>query len=194
MAQMSPSPLGIGAEAFAVFQAGMEALQAHRYADAARQFEALLQGFPAEGPLLDRTRVYLDLCRRELGRRSANLRTVEDRLTAATMALNQDDDDQAEALARSALEESPEQDLALYLLAAVNARRGHHEEALTFLSRAFAVRPDARAQARHDSDFDDLRDSDAFQALLEVPMPPPSRHTRHGKPSGLKSRHSGNQR
>ena len=54
MAQLSPSPLGIGAEAFAVFQAGMEALQAHRYADAARHFEALLQGFPTDGPLLDR--------------------------------------------------------------------------------------------------------------------------------------------
>ena len=110
------------------------------------------------------------------------------------MALNQDDDDQAEALASSALEESPEQDLALYLLAAVNARRGDHEAALTYLSRAFDVRPDARAQARHDPDFDDLRDSDAFHALLEVPMPPPSRHVRHGKPSGLKSRHSANQR
>ena len=194
MAQLPPSPLDPGAEAFAVFQAGMEALQAHRYADAARHFDALLQGFPTEGPLLDRTRVYLDLCHRELGRRSANLRTIEDRLTAATMALNQDDDDQAEALATSALEESPEQDLALYLLAAVNARRGDHEAALTYLSRAFAVRPDARAQARHDADFNDLRHLDAFQALLEVPMPPPGRHPRNGKPSGLKSRHSANQR
>ncbi|HEX5214629.1 MAG TPA: tetratricopeptide repeat protein [Vicinamibacterales bacterium] len=177
-----------------MFQAGMEALQAHRYADAARHFEALLERFPAHGPLLDRTRVYLDLCHRELGRQSANLRTIEDRLTAATMALNQNDDDQAEALAMSALEESPEQDLALYLLAAVNARRGDHEAALTFLSRAFEARPDARAQARHDPDFEDLRDSDAFQALLEVPMPPPARRPRNGKASGLKSRHSANQR
>jgi tetratricopeptide (TPR) repeat protein len=85
------------------------------------------------------------------------------------MALNQDDDDQAEELAKSALDESPEQDLAFYLLAAVNARRGHHEEALTFLSRAFAVRPDARAQARHDSDFDDLRDSTRFRRCSRCP-------------------------
>jgi len=192
MAQLQP-PHGPGAEAVAVFQAGMEALQAHRYADAARHFDALLEGFPAEGPLLDRTRVYLDLCHRELGRRHEDPRTLEDRLTAATMALNEDDDDQAEALAQSALDESPEQDLALYLLAAVNARRGDHQAALTFLSRAFAARPDARAQARHDPDFDDLRDSDEFQALLAVPEPP-RRPVRNGRSTGLKTRLSANQR
>ena len=194
MAQQALPPLGPAAEAVALFQAGMESLQAHRYADAARHFEALLHGFPAEGPLLDRTRVYLELCHRELGRRAEDLRTIEDRLTAATMALNEDDDDQAEALALSALEESPEQDLALYLLAAINARRGDHDAALTYLSGAFAARPDARAQARHDPDFDDLRDSDAFQALLEVPMARPSRPARNGRHSGLKSRQSANQR
>ena len=183
-----------GAEAVALFQAGMEALQAHRYEDAARHFDALLSGFPQEGALLDRTRVYLDLCHRELGRHQAELGSLEDRLTAATMSLNEDDDEGAEALARSALEESPEQDLALYLLAAVHARRGDHEAALTFLARAFAARPDARAQARHDPDFDDLRDSDAFQALLEVPVPPPSRPARNGRHSGLKTRLSANQR
>jgi len=186
----SPGPAG---EAVALFQAGMEALQAHRYEDAARHFEALRDGFPDEGALLDRTRVYLELCQRELARRQVDPRTLEDRLTAATMALNQDDDAQAEALAQSALDDSPDQDLALYLLAAVNARRGDHDAALTFLSRAFAARPDARAQARHDPDFEDLRHLDAFQALLEVPMPP-SRPVRNGRHAALKPRHAANQR
>ena len=194
MAQQPLPALGPGAEAVALFQAGMQALQTHRYADAVKHFEALLSGFPDEGALLDRTRVYLDLCHRELARHQADPRTVEDRLTAATMALNEDDDAQAEALAFTVLEESPEQDLALYLLAAVHARRGDHGDALAFLSRAFDARPDARAQARHDPDFDDLRDSDAFQALLEVPPPRPIRPTRNGRHTGLKSRHSANQR
>ena len=193
MSQQPLPPLGPGAEAVALFQAGMEALQTHRYADAARHFEVLRDRFPDEGALLDRTRVYLDLCHRELARHQADPRTIEDRLTAATMALNQDADEQAEALAQSALDESPEQDLALYLLAAVNARRGDHEAALTFLSRAFAARPDARAQARHDADFDDLRDSDEFQALLAVPEPP-RRPVRNGRSAGLKTRLSANQR
>lgn len=162
-------PQGPSPESLALFQAGMEALQRHGYADAAAHFRALLDGFAGERALLDRTRVYLDLCERELARRPASPRTVEDRLTAATIALNQDDDAQAEALAAAAIEESPRHDLALYLLAAVNARRGDQDVALDFLGRAFAARPDMRAQVRHDPDFAGLRHSDAFRSLLEAP-------------------------
>jgi hypothetical protein len=90
----------------------------------------------------------------------------------------------------SVLDAAPSHELALYLLAAVEARRGARDSALRLLTRAFDVSPEIRAQARHDLDFEPLRDLDAFQALLEAPIVREtqalngqrrSRRSRHGR-------------
>jgi len=153
-----------------MFEQGMAALQKHAYQPAAGTFKQLMEHFPAERALLERTRVYLDLCERELRRQPASPRTVEERLTAATAALNNDDDAQAERLAKSVLDADDGHDLALYLMAAIEARRGDPDAAISFLSRAVATSPEVRAQARHDDDFEALRGSDAFKALIEPPQ------------------------
>jgi len=130
----------------------------------------LIDQYPAERELLDRARVYLDLCRRELERRPSAPRTIEERLIEATAALNNGDDRRAEALAKSVVADSPDQDLALYLLAAVEARRGAQDAAVALLTRAVEVRPEIRAQARHDADFEPLRRLEAFKQLLDRPL------------------------
>ena len=166
-----PAPhAGPPGEAIALFQRGMEALQRHAYNDASMAFNAVLMGFPAERGLLDRARVYLDLCARESSKRPANPRTIEERLTAATAALNNGDEMAAEELARSVLGDDPKHDLALYLLAAAYARRGATVEALEFLGKAIALSPEASAQARTDDDFTSLHDQDAFWTLTEPPI------------------------
>jgi hypothetical protein len=156
----------------------MQSLQRHEYTDAAAGFRSLIADFPTESALCERSVVYLALCERELGRQPAAPRTIEERLTAATAALNDDDDAGAERLARSVLEDAPQQDLALYLLAAVEARRGDTDEALHLLSRAITVSPEIRAQARHDVDFEDLRELDAFRQLIDAPSGSGQAHRR----------------
>lgn len=157
------------ADAVVTFERAMEALQRHRYDDAATTFRVLLERFPTERTLLDRARVYLDLCDRELRRKPSAPRTVEERLIEATAALNNGDDERAETLARTVVADSPDQDLALYLLAAVQARRGDDDAAIGLLTRAIKISPDIRAQARHDEDFEPLRVLDAFRQLLDTP-------------------------
>jgi tetratricopeptide (TPR) repeat protein len=147
----------------------MEAMQRHQYADAAEQFAVLIARYPGERGLLDRARVYLDHCQRELRKQPPAPRTVEERLTAATAALNLDEDREAEKLAQSVLAEEPQQDLALYLLAAIAARREAVDTALDYLGEAIAVSPEVRAQARFDDDFESLRDDDRFRQLVEHP-------------------------
>lgn len=149
----------------------MEAMQRHGYADAARAFQGILMGFAGERALAERATVYLALCERELNKRPVVPKTLEERLTAATAALNNGDDAAAEELARSVLGDDPKHDLALYLLAAIHARRGATEEALSLLAKVLAITPEASAQARADEDFDSLHDFDAFWTLTE---PPPS--------------------
>ncbi len=165
-----PPPAGPAPEGVVLFERAMRALQRHDYAAGAGHFRAVLNRFPAERPLVERSRVYLVLCERELERRPAAPKTVEERLTAATAALNNADDAAAEKLVRSVLEGAPQQELALYLLAAIEARRGARESALSLLKRAVAVSPEIRAQARHDLDFEALRGLEAFRQLLDAPI------------------------
>jgi thioredoxin-like negative regulator of GroEL len=166
-----PSP-----EAIDLFQRGMEAMQQHRFKPASQIFSELIERFPSERALLDRVRVYLDLCNRELSRRPTEPRTIEERLTAATAALNNGAHDRAETLARGVLAEDPHQDLALYLLSVIEVRRGAYDKALSYLGQAVAISPEARAQARHEPDFEPLRDLEAFRDLtdLSAVMPDPS--------------------
>jgi tetratricopeptide (TPR) repeat protein len=147
----------------------MEALQHHRYGPASDAFNLLLERHPLERALLDRARVYLELCSRELSRRPSEPRTIEERLTSATAALNNGAHDRAESLARGVLAEDPHQDLALYLLAVIEVRRESFEKALSYLGQAIALSPEARAQARHEPDFEPLFDLPAFQELTELP-------------------------
>ena len=168
-AAVAPAP-GPNRDAVSLFQRGMEALQRHRYTDAASAFRSLVDGFPAERALLDRARVYLELCERELRRQPQKPGTPEEKVTAATAALNDGRDEEAEELAHSVLDDSPDHDLALYLLAAVHARRGESDTALEWLGRALEVSPDVSAQARHDADFESLRDLEPFRQLLDAPF------------------------
>jgi tetratricopeptide (TPR) repeat protein len=157
------------AEALALFEEGMAALHRHAYREAAGRFESILERFPAEGALRDRARVYLDLCQRELRKQPPDPRTIEERLTAATAALNDGDEARAGQLAESVLREDADQDLAHYLLAAVAARRGAADDALGHLAKSISLSPEASAQARFDADFESLRDHETFRKLTEPP-------------------------
>ena len=150
------------------FESGMRALQRHDYEGARNTFTQLLVAFPSERAMLERVRVFLDLCEREL-RKVSGPATIEERLTLATAALNDGDDDTADRLARDVIGTEPDHDLALYILAAVHSRRGDAEAALAYLRHAVQVSPDISAQARHDADFVVLRDVPEFRALLDPP-------------------------
>ena len=167
-------PVKPSAEAVTLFESGMQALQSHDYSAARAVFRAVQTSYPRESALCERAIVYAALCERELARRPTEPRTIEERLTAATAALNNADETRAEALAEEVLKAAPQHDLALYLLAAVAARRGNADVALARLARALAVNPEIRAQARHDADFEDLRDLAAFRDLMDAPIPPNS--------------------
>jgi tetratricopeptide (TPR) repeat protein len=169
------------AQALQLFQLAVEALHHRRYDVAVDQFQVVIDRFPSERALLDRTRVYLELAQRGKNRKPANPRTLEERITAATAALNNDQDAEAEKLVRAVLAEDSRHDLALYLMAAIEARRGDQDAALSYLSRSIAVSPEVRAQARHDADFDSLRHSEPFLQLVEPPASSSARRPRRGR-------------
>src|SRR4051812_18771134 len=156
-------------EAVAVYERGLEALQRHDYETAGGLFESVLRLYPEEKELHERVRLYLNICQRQAKPREASPQTVDERLYAATLAINGGQYDQAIAHLRLVRDEDPDNDHALYMLAVAHAQRDEPAEAVAHLERAIALNPENRALARNDPDLEPLHDDDTFRAALEAP-------------------------
>jgi len=156
-------------EAVALYERGLEALQKHAYAEAAKLLESVLRQYPEEKELHERVRLYLNICHRQATQRQAAPQTIDERLYAATLAINGGQYDQAIAHLRLVRDEDPDNDHAIYMLAVAHAQRDEHAEAVAHLERAIALNPENRALARNDPDLEPLHDDDAFRAALEAP-------------------------
>jgi tetratricopeptide (TPR) repeat protein len=156
-------------EAVAVYERGLEALQRHDFGRAAELFHTVSRQYPDEKELLERVRLYLNICERQVAPRESAPQTLEERLYAATLAINGGLYDQAIAHLRLVRDEDPDNDHALYMLAVAHAQRDEHAEAVAHLERAIAINPENRALARTDPDLEPLRDDETFRAALEGP-------------------------
>jgi len=159
-------------EAVALYERGLEALQRHDFADAAAQFESVLRQYPEEKELHERVRLYLNICQRQATPKETAPQTREERLYAATLAINGGRYDQALANLRLVRDEDPDNDHALYMLAVAHAQRGELAEAVVHLERAIALNPENRALAKSDPDLEPLHGDDAFRTTLDTPAAP----------------------
>jgi tetratricopeptide (TPR) repeat protein len=131
-----------------------------------------LRQYPEEKELHERVRQYLIICARQTTPKETAPQTAEERLYAATLALNGGRYDQALANLRLVRDEDPDNDHALYMRAVAHAQRGEPAEAIAHLERAIALNPENRALARTDPDLEPLRGDDAFRVALETPSAP----------------------
>jgi|ERR1051326_1556275 tetratricopeptide (TPR) repeat protein len=161
-------------EAVALYERGLELLQRHAYREAADAFDRVLKQYPDEKELHERARQYLNVCQRQTAPRESSPQTIDERLYAATLAINTGQYDQAIAHLRLVRDEDPDNDHALYMLAVAHAQRDEHAEAVAHLERAIALNGENRALARNDPDLEPLRDDDAFRAALETPAAAPT--------------------
>jgi len=100
--------------------------------------------------------------------RAAPPSTPDERVFAATLAINGGNYEEALKHLRAASSEAPEHDQALYMLASVLALRGEIAEAVPLLLRAIDLNPDNRSLARHDPDFGALREFHSVRIALEA--------------------------
>jgi tetratricopeptide (TPR) repeat protein len=154
-------------EAVAVYERGLQALQAHDYGAATSLLNSVLTLFPEEKELHERVRLYLNICERQASRREATPQTLDERLYASTLAINGGRYDEAISHLRLVRDEDPDNDHALYMLAVAHAQRGEPAAAIAHLERSIAINPENRSLARRDPDLDPLAGDDAFQAILD---------------------------
>ena len=163
-----PLPRAGHVDAVALYEEGVAALQAHEFSRASAVLRSVLSRYPEERELHERVRLYLNICDRHMAPRAASPSTPEERVFAATLAINAGKYAEALEHLRTASSEAPEHDHALYMLASVLALQDEVEEAVPLLLRAIDLNPDNRSRARHDPDLDALRDVDSVRTALEA--------------------------
>jgi tetratricopeptide (TPR) repeat protein len=161
-------------DAVSAYERGIAALQRRDYQAAADAFRDLMARFPEERELQERAEVYLRVCERELAAAAAP-RTTEERLVAATVALNAGDHARTLSLLDEVLRDDPKSDLAEYMAAVVYCAKGDPNAAIGRLRRAIELNPENRNLARQDGDLESLHGHEAFRQLVEVPSAPPRR-------------------
>ena len=151
-----------------MYERGLQALQRRDFAAAADALRTVIDRYPDERELLERARLYLKVCERELEPKEPTPKTADEWVYAATVALNAGDESTAHRHLQRALTQDARHDHAHYMMAVASARRNDPAAALDHLRQAVSLNPENRSLARQDPDLDVLRDEPAFKATLDA--------------------------
>jgi tetratricopeptide (TPR) repeat protein len=147
------------------YEAGLRALQEHKYDKAKPLFQKVLAGPIKE--LTDRAAVHLSICNQHLERSSTTqFKSVEEHYDYAVSLMNVGDYVTAREHIEKLLKQSPKTDFVVYGLAALDCLTGHVEDSLKHLDEALRLNASLRFQARNDSDFHNLSEDPRFTELL----------------------------
>ena len=155
--------------AFQHFQAAMVQLQQGKYDKALAAFEKLLATAPTE--LLERCKMYISICQRQLEKQTLAFATPEEHYDYAVSLLNTGYYEEAREGFDSILAAHPEADYAFYGLALLDAITGRTQDCLDNLAKAIELNPRNRLQARVDNDFQSMADDPRFTELLYPEVP-----------------------
>ena len=147
------------------YEAGLRAMQEHKFDRAKPLFQKVLTGPSKE--LIDRATVHLNICNQHLERpASSQFKTPEEHFDYAVSLMNVGNYVSAREHLDKLLKQSPKADYVIYGLAALECLTGHVEDSLRHLDEALRLNPQLRFQARNDSDFQNLTEDPRFTELL----------------------------
>jgi outer membrane protein assembly factor BamD (BamD/ComL family) len=155
--------------AFQHYQSAVQLLQQGKYDKALAAFEKL----PPTGPpeILERARMYITTCQRQLERTNLAFQTPEERYDYAISQLNQGYFEEAREQLNEVVADHPRADYAFYGLAVLDSITGHPQDCLDNLGRAIELNAKNRLQARSDNDFQSMVDDPRFTELLYPEIP-----------------------
>jgi tetratricopeptide (TPR) repeat protein len=152
-------------QALQSYEAGLRAMQEHKFEKAKPHFQKVVGGHSKE--LADRATVHLNTCNQHLERSTATqFKTVEEHYDYAVSLMNLGDYVTAREHLDKLFKQAPKTDYVIYGLAALDCLTGHVEDSLRRLDEALKLSPQLRYQARNDSDFQNLAEDPRFTELL----------------------------
>jgi len=149
--------------------AAVQLLQQSKFEKALAAFEKLLPVAPME--LLDRCKMYISTCQRQLDKNKLSFLTPEEHYDYAISKLNTGYFEDAREQFEGIIGGHPSADYAFYGLALLDAMTGRTHDCLSNLARAIELNPRNRLQARADNDFQSMADDPRFTELLYPEIP-----------------------
>jgi len=161
------------AQAVQNYEAGLKAMQEHKFEKAKTLLEKIIATAPKE--LADRARMHLNSCNQQLAAGSTSFKSQDEHFDYAVSLMNVGQYEQSRTHMEKILKQNAKADFALYGLAVLDCLTGQVESSLKNLSEAIRLNPQNRFQARNDSDFQNMADDPRFTELLypEPTDPPP---------------------
>jgi tetratricopeptide (TPR) repeat protein len=152
-------------QALQSYEAGLRAMQEHKFDKAKPHFQKVLTGPSKE--LSDRATVHLNICNQHLEKTTASqFKTAEEHFDYAVSLMNVGDYVSAREHLEKLLKQNAKSDYVIYGLAALDCLTGHVEDSLRRLDEALHLNAQLRFQARNDSDFQNLAEDPRFTELL----------------------------
>ncbi len=146
------------------YEAAVRLMRDGKYEKAKTALETLLSS--GAGDLLDRARVHMTACQRQLEKSQVSFNSLEEQYDYAISLLNTGYYEDAREHFEAILKKYPSADYAHYGLAVMYSLTSRAEDCLEQLGRAIELNPRNRIQARLDSDFQEMFDDPRFTELL----------------------------
>jgi tetratricopeptide (TPR) repeat protein len=146
------------------YEAGLKAMQEHKFDKAKSSFEKVLTGPSKE--LADRARMHLNTCNQQLARGTTSFKTTGEHYDYAVSLINVGDYENGRSHLDKILKQTPSADYAYYGLALIDCLTNRAEDCLRNLNQAIKLNSANRFQARNDPDFRSMADDPRFTELL----------------------------
>jgi tetratricopeptide (TPR) repeat protein len=148
------------------YEAGLRAMQAHKFDKAVAFLEKVVAGPSPE--LADRAGVHLNTCKQQAvrGEAASKFKSPEEHYDYAISLVNMGDYITAREHFDKLLKSHPTKDFVWYGAAVLECLTSHFPESLRALAESIRLNPANRFQARNDSDFNNLADDPRFTELL----------------------------
>jgi tetratricopeptide (TPR) repeat protein len=169
-AKAPPPPDPKYTQAVQNYEAGLKAVQEHKFDRAKSLLEKVVAGPSRE--LADRARVHLNTCNQQLARGATSFKSLGEQYDYAVSLVNSGAYDEARGHMEKILKQNSKADFAYYGLALLDCLANRSEDCLRNLTEAVKLNASNRFQARNDPDFRNMADDPRFTELLYPEVPP----------------------
>jgi len=131
-------------------------------------FNTLIEKHASEKELVDRARIYLEICKKVESEKTILLKTFDDFYESGVLLMNQGDYEEALKLFNKAVEKDPNHAKILYFMAAIYQSMGDSDQSLEYLKKSIQIDKYFKILAQNDSDFEALREDKKFKILTKL--------------------------
>ena len=152
------------AQAVQNYEAGLRAMQEHKFDKAKGFLQKVLAGPSVE--LADRAKTHLSTCSQHIDRTAHQFKSPEEHFDYAISLMNVGDYVSAREHLDKLTKQNPKMDYVSYGMAALDCLTGEADSALKNLKVAIDLRSENRYHAHNDEDFAFLQEDPRFTELL----------------------------